>query len=625
MGQVEAFEYDVSGNRTMHVDFKGQVANYQYDVLNRETRREYLSTGRTVDTVYTVTSQVAMLTDHRGITSYTYDARDRLTRVSHPTGQTIEYSYDAAGNRTQLVTQNSTVDYSFDALNRMASVTDVNGTTGYDYTAVGNRSRVNYANGTTISYQYNTLNRLTQVQHLSPSNAVTQQFDYLLADTGHRLKITELNGRTSDYQYDETHRLLQEAVIDPALGNRTTDYAYDKVGNRLTQTENGVSTSYTYSANDHLLESNDGSVITSYLYDANGNTTQKNQGLDVTAYEYSQDNRMLRATNSTDALEYRYSAGGIRQSKTKNGVTTNYLVDQNRPYAQVLAELDDAGISEISYTYGDDLVSQTRSGQRHYYLYDGLGSTRGLSDLSGNVTDSYAYKAFGELVSQVGSTENSYQFAGEQFDGDLDQYYLRARYYDQGKGRFTQQDVWSGYSHDPITLNKYLYANASPVIYTDPSGYAANLGEASGVSSIQGVLVNSVHRTVVKQAFKNAGCDLAIGFAEQAITYGIYVLYDQISGRYYVGQSESIDRRHKEHLREAERKARSAWKANSQIVARFFVNGEKDALDKIEQLIIDFFKEAGNDLHNDKRVIGDSKDRERIRKEFRLLKRALCK
>ena len=71
MGQVETFEYDVSGNRTLHVDFKGQVTNYQYDVLNRETHREYLSTGRTVDTVYTVTGQVAMLTDHGGITSYT--------------------------------------------------------------------------------------------------------------------------------------------------------------------------------------------------------------------------------------------------------------------------------------------------------------------------------------------------------------------------------------------------------------------------------------------------------------------------------------------------------------------------------------------------------------------------
>ncbi|PWQ95049.1 RHS repeat protein [Leucothrix arctica] len=116
----------------------------------------------------------AMVTDHRGITSYTYDARDRLTKVSHPNGQSIEYRYDMAGNRTQLTTQNDTVDYSFDSLNRLATVTDANGTTSYRYDAVGNRAQVDYANGTAIAYQYNTLNRLTQVQHLSPTNAVTE-------------------------------------------------------------------------------------------------------------------------------------------------------------------------------------------------------------------------------------------------------------------------------------------------------------------------------------------------------------------------------------------------------------------------------------------------------------------
>ncbi|PWQ95050.1 RHS repeat-associated core domain-containing protein [Leucothrix arctica] len=397
------------------------------------------------------------------------------------------------------------------------------------------------------------------------------------------------------------------------------------MGNRISQTENGITTSYTYNANDHLLESNDGIVITSYQYDANGNTTQQNQGLAVTAYEYSQDNRMIRATSSTDTLDYSYNASGIRQSKTQNGITTNYLVDQNRPYAQVITELDNTGTPETFYTYGDDLVSQIRGSQSHYYLYDGLGSTRGLSDQSGAVTDSYVYKAFGELVSQLGATENSYQFAGEQFDGELDQYYLRARYYDQGAGRFTQQDTWMGRSHDPITLNKYLYANSNSVLYLDPSGYSANLAGVSAASSIQGTIVSTAHRTVIKHVFKSAGCDLAIGLAEKSITYGIYVLFDAASGRYYVGQAGNINTRYKQHLKEAERKAISAWKANSKIVARFFVGGGKDALDKIEQLVINYFEDAGHNLHNDRRVIGDSKDREKLRKEFRLLKKTLCK
>ena len=61
---------------------------------------------------------------------------------------------------------------------------------------------------------------------------------------------------------------------------------------------------------------------------------------------------------------------------------------------------------------------------------DGIGSTRALTDESGNVTDQYVYDAFGRLITQSGTTDNLYLFQGEQFDSNLDQYYLRARFYD---------------------------------------------------------------------------------------------------------------------------------------------------------------------------------------------------
>ena len=46
-------------------------------------------------------------------------------------------------------------------------------------------------------------------------------------------------------------------------------------------------------------------------------------------------------------------------------------------------------------------------------------------------------------------------------------YYLRARYYNTGIGRFTQEDVI--YNDG---LNLYAYCNSNPVMYSDPSGYA---------------------------------------------------------------------------------------------------------------------------------------------------------
>nr|WP_253938801.1 RHS repeat-associated core domain-containing protein [Hahella sp. HN01] len=82
--------------------------------------------------------------------------------------------------------------------------------------------------------------------------------------------------------------------------------------------------------------------------------------------------------------------------------------------------------------------------QVSYYVYDGQGSVRSLTNQTGDQTDSYHYDAFGILLHSEGDTPNSYLYTGEQYDVSLDQYYLRARYYDQNQGRFTQMDTWMG-------------------------------------------------------------------------------------------------------------------------------------------------------------------------------------
>jgi RHS repeat-associated protein len=99
------------------------------------------------------------------------------------------------------------------------------------------------------------------------------------------------------------------------------------------------------------------------------------------------------------------------------------------------------------------------------------------------------------VLGQTGTIENSYLFAGEQFDASLDQYYLRARYYDPSSGRFTQQDTWMGRNHDPITLHKYLYANVDPANVIDPSGQfgLASLGSTLNILGNIMTTVSTVH------------------------------------------------------------------------------------------------------------------------------------
>jgi RHS repeat-associated protein len=162
-------------------------------------------------------------------------------------------------------------------------------------------------------------------------------------------------------------------------------------------------------------------------------------------------------------------------------------LDKNRPYAQVLAEYTNGSL-DASYFYGLDLISQERGNSDSYYLVDGLGSTRGLTDENGNVTDVYNYDAYGNLTDSVGSSENDYLFAGEQFDENLEQYYLRQRYYDPSVGRFTRRDTYEGDNFDPITLHKYLYANGNPINGIDPSGLYAIQQELTSAKVVGDIL-----------------------------------------------------------------------------------------------------------------------------------------
>ena len=112
-----------------------------------------------------------------------------------------------------------------------------------------------------------------------------------------------------------------------------------------------------------------------------------------------------------------------------------------------------------------------------FYRYDALGSVRALSD-GNSVTDTYDYDAYGEIRTRTGTTENSFMFTGEQYDEETGNYYLRARYYNPSAGQFISRDSWEGDDRNPITLNKYAYANSNPVMYTDPSGHIAMMVDA---------------------------------------------------------------------------------------------------------------------------------------------------
>ena len=54
-------------------------------------------------------------------------------------------------------------------------------------------------------------------------------------------------------------------------------------------------------------------------------------------------------------------------------------------------------------------------------------------------------------------------------------------------GTFISMDSYQGSMFDPVSLHKYLYANANPVMFTDPTGYFS-LSELNITQAMQSIL-----------------------------------------------------------------------------------------------------------------------------------------
>jgi len=376
------------------------------------------------------------------------------------------------------------------------------GLTTYVYDAVGNLIRTELPNRTEEHRTYDALDRLVLLEHRhADTDEVLANFRYTLDAAGHRTVVEEHDGRRVEYAYDALYRLIGEETFEPGETDpaRTISYTYDEVGNRLTRDDSLEGrTTYEYDDNDRLMrEASVADGETTYTYDDNGNLVGTTGPTGQVAYGWDSENRLIRADMDGDGsfeVVNQYDHRGVRVSQTAGGQEVRFLVDSNRAYSQVLEEYLPGGAVEVSYVHGQDLVSQTRDGQTSYYHVDGLGSTRALTNADGVVTDRYTYDAFGQEIARSGVTDNDFLFAGEQRDTQLGLDYLRARYLDVGSGRFVSSDPYAGALHDPVSLHRYLYANAAPTIFVDPSGQQAGIGHLAVAGIVAGTLAHACYQ-----------------------------------------------------------------------------------------------------------------------------------
>ena len=473
--QAEKFGYDAGSRLIAQTNFDGTVITNQYDVLGRLFKRAMIN-GVVLETyAYSATGQLTNRTDASGTYSWVYDNLGRLKTNSTPVG-TLYYTYDANGNLLTLssATANGvSLTYQYDALNRLTNVIDnrLTGTknTGYAFDGAGNLQSLSYPIGITNLWQYDGLSRLTNLTW-KLSGAQRGDFAYQLGAAGNRTNLIDnVNGtsRTFSWGYDNLYRLTNETVSGGSPTG-TLGYGYDDAGNRTSRT--GTLGSLT--ASNNTFDVND--QVSGLVFDANGNTRTNGS----IYYGYDWANRLTSQTNGSAVLTIAYGADGNRSQRTSSGTTTLYLVATVNPsgYPQVVEEFTaSGGTTNLSmvYTYGLALISQRQAnGTISFFGTDGLGSTRFLTSTNGIITDTYAYDAFGTVITNTGSTPNNYLFTAQQSDPALNLLYLRQRYDIPSLGRFLTRDPIEGDDEDPLSLQKFIYCGDSPTTAIDPSGRA---------------------------------------------------------------------------------------------------------------------------------------------------------
>jgi len=265
-------------------------------------------------------------------------------------------------------------------------------------------------------------------------------------------------------------------------------------------------------------------------YDCAGNQTALAMAVSpynqtASTFTYDGENRLLAASvGGQGGASFVYDGEGRRVQKITPSATTTYIHDAKGELAM-----------EVS------TAAPTASGTE-YLTADTLGSTRLITDASGNPQRCIDYLPFGEEIpaGENGRTGPCYEslgsantaqypappdvadqkFTGKERDAETGLDFFGARYLSSAQGRWTTPD-WSVIAtpvpyaklSNPQSLNLYTYVLNNPLGFADPDGHFAPLSDDEETRKRQ-----------------LAGYKHAVG--KQA---GAYLYDNVVEGKHYVG------------------------------------------------------------------------------------------
>jgi RHS repeat-associated protein len=458
----EAWTYDDAGNIGTFRDRTTKTQTFNYDVRNRMTGFSWTDGLASPETIiYDDASRVKEIDNNDAVIKNTYfddntlQSQQEWATVDPQYPRTVSYTYDADLNRSTMSYPNSdNFSYGYTGRNQPYAIQDTNTQICpivYGYDPNGNMIS-SWEGGTVGTYAvaYNAMNRCTHISinFADVGNEGPRTFDYVYDKMNNRTSIQLDGGTAKTYAYD----LAEQSTTE--TGSPT--FSYDANGNLTGGTSYATNNLNEYTTFNSLGVS----------YDSNGNLKTYNGW---TCYS-DQQNRMTTATNPSTKVTETFKYDGLNRqiSHTLNNVTTYNVWDGWNLIEEYATNLS---VPDNIYVYGGrgEIVERMSSTGTILYFPDALGSTRYISDASGNALESYTYSRTGAPSFHSGdptlpdSGQSAYGirhlFHGQLWTQETGLNDYRNRVQLPAMGVFMQPDP-IGFAGDPTHLYRFCGNNA---------------------------------------------------------------------------------------------------------------------------------------------------------------------
>ncbi|HET8815043.1 MAG TPA: DUF6531 domain-containing protein [Solirubrobacterales bacterium] len=454
-------EYDAVGNLKKTEDALGRTITYTYDNANRLKEVNY-SEASTPDVTYEYdkNSNIVKMIDGTGTTTKVYDQLGRLTEVKNGKSEVVKYTYDLANQQTEIVYPNGeTVKRAFDKAGRLEKVTDWLGKeTTFSYNRDSQKKAITFPSATenVDEYVYNRAGEMTEVS-MKKKAEVLASMTYTRDKLGRVEKSVDTGFSEEaerNYEYDTANRLTKS--------NGTT-FTYD-AANNVTKIS---PTTYTYDKADQIATASNAT----FEFNKVGQRVKETPtGKSAIPYSFDQAGNLISTKNGETENTFKYDGTGLRATETRNTSTYPMVWDPTAGLPLLLRK------GQEYYVYGPGglpIEQITSTGTATYLHHDQLGSTRVLTNTSGNVVGTYRYGPNGAIWKKTGTQGTQMGFAGQyRMHTENQLIYLRARTYDPVTAQFLSVDPLVDISGEP-----YSYAASNPINLIDPMGLIPTSGQ----------------------------------------------------------------------------------------------------------------------------------------------------